>query len=307
MKILFLGSSLFSQIVLEELLKSKHEVVSLVCQPDRPSGRGHKLVSPEIKVFAEKLGIKVFQFEKVSNHIDEVFEGVDIAVTASFGQILSRDFISRKMCLNVHPSLLPKYRGSTPLQTALLNGDTKSGVTIQKMEYEVDSGDIILNQEIDIDKNDDFHSITLKTAEIGGDLLVKALDLIEKNEASFTKQDSSQATFTKMIKKEDGQLKFSDTAENLVNRVRALGENPGCYFFVGEDRIKVTKMAICEVFEGNAGDIIVKNRKFLVRASDKCVEILKCQAPNGKMLDARDFLNGYKFKSTKVNDVTWYK
>lgn len=304
MKVLFLGSSDFSQIVLERLLQSKHKVLAVVCQPDRPSGRGHKLVSPEIKAFAETKGIKVFQFEKVSQHIDEVFEGVDIAVTASFGQILSRDFIARKMCLNVHPSFLPIYRGPTPLQTALLNGDKETAVTIQKMVYEVDQGDILLQEKIKIDDEDSFSTLTEKTARLGGELLVKALDLIESKKEKYIKQDSQEATYTKMIQKEDGFLDFNFTATKLHNKVRALGENPGCYFFIGEDRIKVLKTAICTEFNIKSGEILVQNKRFLIGTSDGSLEILKCQAPNGKMLNAKDFLNGYKFKEMKVNDAT---
>ena len=304
MKVLFLGSSLFSEIVLEKLLKSHHEVVAVVCQPDRPSGRGHKLVAPNIKSIAQQKGIKVFQFEKVSQHIDEVFEGVDIAVTASFGQILSRNFINSKPCINVHPSLLPKYRGATPLQTALLNGDEETAVTIQKMEYEVDSGDIILSEKVLIEQDDTMQTLTIKTAEIGGKLAVKALDQIEQNIETYKKQNAQEATYTKMITKEDGFLNFNQTAQQIINRIRALGENPGCYFFVGEDRIKVAKAAICSDFGRKTGEISIKNKRFLVMAKDKFVEILRCQAPNGKMLDAKDFINGYKFSDYKVNDAT---
>ena len=303
MKILFLGTSDFSQIVLEEILKSKHKVLAVVCQPDRPSGRGHKFIAPKIKEFAQQKGIKVFQFDKVSEHIDEVFEGVDVAVTASFGQILSREFINKKMCLNVHPSKLPTYRGPTPLQTALLNGDKMTAVSIQKMEYEVDSGDIILCQDVEIGGNDTMSSLTEKTAKIGGELVVKALDMIENKSVKFTKQDASKATFTKMIKKEDGFLDFGESAEKLVNKIRALGENPGCYFFVGQDRIKVQKAKVFEEKTGNTGDILIKNKKFLVKAKDNFVEIERCQAPNGKVLDAKDFLNGYKFSRDKANDT----
>ena len=303
MKILFLGTSDFSQIVLEEILKSKHKVLAVVCQPDRPSGRGHKFIAPKIKEFAQQKGIKVFQFDKVSEHIDEVFEGVDVAVTASFGQILSREFINKKMCLNVHPSKLPTYRGPTPLQTALLNGDKMTAVSIQKMEYEVDSGDIILCEDVEIGGNDTMSSLTEKTAKIGGELVVKALDMIENKSVKFTKQDASKATFTKMIKKEDGFLDFGESAEKLVNKIRALGENPGCYFFVGQDRIKVQKAKVFEEKTGNTGDILIKNKKFLVKAKDNFVEIERCQAPNGKVLDAKDFLNGYKFSRDKANDT----
>ena len=156
----------------------------------------------------------------------------DLFVTASFGQILSREFLSKKMGLNVHPSKLPKYRGPTPLQTALLNGDTKTSVTIQKMEYEVDSGDILLCEDVEINDDDDFLTLEEKTANLGGSLLVKALDLIEKKEEVFKKQNSLYATYTKMIRKEDGFLDFNNSADNIVNKIRAISENPGCYFFI---------------------------------------------------------------------------
>lgn len=302
MKVLFLGSSAFSIGVLGELLKSKHEVVAVICQPDRPSGRGHKLVAPQIKEYAQNLGLKVLQYERVNRNIDEIFSiDFDVFVTASFGQIISREFLSKKMGLNVHPSKLPKYRGATPLQYALMNGDKETSVSIQKMEYEVDSGDIILCEDIKIDDEDTFSSLSEKTAKLGGELLVKSLDLIESGKVKFYPQDGSKATFTKMIKKEDGFLDFNNKSEDLVNRVRALGENPGCYFFIGEDRIKVQKLAICRDFELKIGEIKVINKQFLIGARGGCVKVLKCQNPNGKMLDAKDFLNGYKFKSEKVN------
>lgn len=172
------------------------------------------------------------------------------------------------------------------------------------MVYEVDQGDILLQEKIKIDDEDSFSTLTEKTARLGGELLVKALDLIESKKEKYIKQDSQEATYTKMIQKEDGFLDFNFTATKLHNKVRALGENPGCYFFIGEDRIKVLKTAICTEFNIKSGEILVQNKRFLIGTSDGSLEILKCQAPNGKMLNAKDFLNGYKFKEMKVNDAT---
>lgn len=302
MKVLFLGSSEFSIGVLEELLKSKHKVVAVICQPDRPSGRGHKLVAPEIKAYAANLQIPVYQYEKVNKNIDEIFSlDFDVFVTASFGQIISRTFLSKCLGLNVHPSKLPKYRGATPLQYALMNGDKETSVSIQKMEYEVDSGDIILCEDVKIEDEDTFSTLSRKTAKIGGRLLAEALDLIESGKVKYYPQDSSKATYTKMIQKEDGLLDFNCSAESIVNKVRAIGENPGCYFYIGEDRIKVGKLSICRDLELKIGEIRVENRKFLIGTSDGCVSVLRCQNPSGKMLDVKDFLNGYKFKENKVN------
>ncbi len=303
MKILFLGSSEFSVGVLQRLLESRHKVVAVICQPDRPCGRGHKLTSPIIKEFAQTRGISVLQFEKVNQNIDEIFSlDFDVFVTASFGQILSREFLSKKLGLNVHPSKLPKYRGATPLQTALLNGDTKTAVTVQKMVYEVDSGDIILSQDLAIDEEDDFLSLSEKSSKIGGELLVKALNLIEEGKAVFLPQNDNFATYTKMIKKEDGFLDFNCLACEIVNKVRALAYNPGCYFYINEERIKVAKATICQDFDVDIGEILIKNKEFLIKAKKGAVCILRCQAQGGKMLDAKDFLNGYTFKSNRVNE-----
>ena len=165
MKVLFLGSPEFAKIVLSYVLESHHEVVAVICQVDKPSGRGNKLTSPIIKPFAQEKGIPVFQFDKVNRHIEEIKNlGFDVFVTASFGQILSRDFLEIGEGLNVHPSMLPKYRGSTPIQTALLNCDEETGITIQKMRYEVDSGEVYMQKPFKIDCDDDFDSLSTKLA-----------------------------------------------------------------------------------------------------------------------------------------------
>lgn len=199
----------------------------------------------------------------------------------------------------MHPSKLPKYRGATPLQTALLNGDDSTAVSIQKVEYEVDSGDIILCEDLKIERHDDFSSLSDKAAALGGSLIVKALDLIESGKAKF-KAQSGEVSFTKKIEKEDGFLDFRESAEVIVNKVRALALNPGCFFMLGEDRIKVYAAESC-TGEGESGEIISNFKQFVIKSGEGAVRILKCQAPGGKVLSASDFLNGYKVKVDKVN------
>ena len=145
MKILFLGSSRFSLIVLQKMLEEGIDVGTVITQPDRPSGRGHKLTPTEVKTFALERGIEVKTFDKLRLHMEEVKTiDYDLSVVASFGQILPNEFLEHRLCINVHPSLLPKYRGASPIQSAILNGDKQSGVTIMKVAQEVDAGDIIL-------------------------------------------------------------------------------------------------------------------------------------------------------------------
>ena len=303
MKILFFGTPLFAEIVLKKLLE-KHEVVGIVCQPDKPANRGKKMQSPNIVNIAKSLNIPVCQFEKLKEHIED-FKKIkcDLFVTASYGKILPKEVLDLKMCINVHPSILPKYRGATPIQTALLNGDKVTGVTIMQTAVGMDDGDIILQKEVEIEKEEDYNSLMPRLAEIGGNLLLDAIEKIESGTAIFQKQDDSEATFVKLIKKEDGLLDFNETAESLVNKVRAYVEFPVAFFNIGDERIKVYKAEAVEGFENlEVGEIFTSKKEFVVKAKDKGFKILKCQVSGGKVLDVKDFLNGHKIEDKKVNE-----
>lgn len=295
MKVLFLGSPNFARAVLDGILAAGHEVVAAVCQPDRPASRGHKMQMPAVKEYAIENGIKVLQFEKVNRNLDEIRAlDYDIFVTASFGQILSREFLSMKMGLNVHPSLLPQFRGATPIQTALLRGCEKTGVTIQRMVYEVDAGDIIEQEEVDIFPDDDYVSLENRLSEVSVRLLIKALDDIENSRAKFVPQ-SGEPTFTKMIQKEDGKLDFLQPAFVNVNKVRALSHNPGCYFEIGGQRVKVLAAAVAsDNVLYRPKDIISDKKHFLIKCDGSVIEILKLISPNGKTIDGRAYLNGLR-------------
>lgn len=303
MKILFFGTPLFAEIVLKKLLE-KHEVVGIVCQPDKPANRGKKMQSPNIVNIAKVLNIPVYQFEKLKDHIED-FKKIkcDLFVTASYGKILPKEVLDLKMCINVHPSMLPKYRGATPIQTALLNGDKVTGVTIMQTAVGMDDGDIILQKEVEIEKEEDYNSLMPRLAEIGGNLLLNAIEKIENGTAIFQKQDDSKATFVKLIKKEDGLLDFNNTAESLVNKVRAYVEFPVAFFNICDERIKVYKAEAVEGFENlEVGEIFTSKKEFVVKAKDKGFKILKCQVSGGKVLDVKDFLNGHKIEDKKVNE-----
>lgn len=303
MKILFFGTPEFAEIVLKGLVESEFEVVGVVCQNDKPAGRGKKMVSPHIVELAKSFSLPVYQFEKISPNIDKFREiDYDYAVTASYGKILPKSFLDIKPCINVHPSMLPKYRGATPIQSALLNGDTKTGVTVMKTEVGMDDGDIFVQKEVEILPEDDYLTLIPRLANVGLELLLETLKKLENGTAVRTPQDNEKATFVKLIQKEDGLLDFGKSAADIVNKVRAYVENPVAYFFLGEDRIKVYK---ARVFDDSAdelaGTVIPNKKKFLIQAHDGVVEILRCQAPGGKVLDACSFLNGYHFKSRVVD------
>lgn len=303
MKILFFGTPRFAEIVLQGLIDSEFEVVGIVCQNDKPSGRGNKLVSPHIVSLAKANGLPVYQFEKLSQHIED-FKNIDydLAVTASYGKILPKAFLDIKPCINVHPSLLPKYRGATPIQSALLNGDRLTGVTIMKTEVGMDDGDVFVQQNLEILPEDDYLSLLEKLANMGLKLLLETLKKIENGTVVRTPQNHEEATFVKLIKKEDGLLDFSESAERLVNKVRAYVESPVAHFYLGGDLIKVYKAQKGQIdVTAEVGQIIKEKKRLFVKAQDGFLEILRCQASGGKVLNVIDFLNGYHFKAMVVD------
>ncbi len=303
MKILFFGTPRFAEIILNGLVENKFDVVGVVCQNDKPAGRGNKIKTPHIVELAKQFEIPVYQFEKIKEHIDD-FKAMDydLAVTASYGKILPKSFLDIKPCINVHPSMLPKYRGATPIQTALLNGDTMTGVTVMKTEVGMDDGDIFEQKEVEILPEDDYISLLDKLAYVGLDLLIDVLKKIDNGTAVRTPQDDSKATFVKLIQKEDALLDFSMPVESLVNKVRAFVENPVAFFILGEDRIKVYKAKVTNMStDAPVGQIVSTRKHFLIQAKDGVIEILKCQSAGGKVLDASSFLNGYRFKTLVVN------
>ncbi len=300
MKIVFLGSSNFSLQCLKALLNANYEVIAVVCQPDKPSGRGNKTMPSEIKNYAISNNIPVFQFNKIRVDGVETLKSLkpDIIVVASYGQILSQEILDIALPINVHGSLLPKYRGATPIQTALLNGDKETGITIMKMEYEVDSGDIILQKGICIEDDDNAETLFEKMGTLGGELLVEALRLIEENKAHFVPQKSEYATFTKLIKKEDAEINFNEDAETIVNKVRAYYKNPTAYFVRDGEKFKVYKACKREnLTKLLSGEVVCANSKegLVIKCLNGAVEILEIQAPNGKRMNAKAFLNGRKF------------
>lgn len=294
MKVLFLGSSHFSKIVLEKMLEKEIDVCAIITQPDRPSGRGHKLTPTEVKTFAIAKGIEVFTFEKVRKNIEEIKQiDYDIAVVASFGQILPQSFLDIKLTINVHPSLLPKYRGATPMQNAILNGDEKTGVTIMKVAKEVDSGDIILQKEVIL--NDEYYSeLEEKLGVLGGEMISDVIEQIRNETIKFVPQDHEKAVLVQKFTKEDGYIDLNENSKNIVNKVRALSEELGCFIKINGNNLKIGKVQdVTKDFEVEKGYILNNKKRFVVGCDGGAVEILTCQAPSGKMVAGRDYLNGH--------------
>lgn len=303
MKVLFLGSPYFAVKILKRLLQSSHNVVAVVTQSDKPSGRGQKLMPTQVKQFATEKGIPVYSFDKLSQHLDEIEKiDYDIAVTASFGQILNEKFLSIAPCINVHPSLLPKYRGATPIQSALLSGDKVTGVSIMEVVRAVDAGDVIAQKQVKIEEDDDYTTLQDKLADVGGDMLVEVLDLFALGQVKTFKQDDDKATFCRKLEKSDAFLDLNNTASEIVNQSRALCEM-GVFILVDGQRLKVAQIKnVGKDFQNlKIGEVAPVKGRIILGCSDGAVEIGKCLSKNGKMVPAKDFLNGFSFEGKKIN------
>lgn len=309
MKVVFLGTPNFAKNCLERLLQSKHQVLAVVCAHDKKQGRGQKLTPPPVKTFALKHNIPVYQFSKIRLEGVETLKSLnpDIMVTAAFGQILSQEIlnIAKFGVINVHGSILPKYRGAAPVQYALLNGETKTGVSIMKTQVGIDDGPVLLTKEVDIDPTDNTETLMEKLSVIGGELLVEALDLIESGRAIWTEQDHEKATFTKMLKKEKSQIDFNQTPNQIVNFVRAYAPNPCATFNYNDMTFKVYFAKVADFNQNENlinGTVVCANSKkgLIVKCQDGFVEIELLQAPSSKIMRAKDYLNGKKIEVGSV-------
>lgn len=306
MKIAFLGSSEFSKIVLEKLISSRNKVVCCVCNLDKESGRGHKIVFSPVKEYAIKNNIPLLQYKSISKEgFDEVKSfNPDVLVTASFGQILRQNIIDLAPhgVINVHSSLLPKYRGSCPVNWAIIKGETVTGVTIMKTDIGLDTGDMILTKKVDIKPDETAGELLLRLADIGADALLEVLDKIENGTATYTKQDESKSSYYPMLDKYSGKIDFDKQPSEIVNLCRGLNPWPLCYIGDTAEKIKVYKAAEYmateeekQQFENfNLGQVVIANAKkgLILKCNGGFVLLQTIQAPNTKVMDSKAFLNG---------------
>lgn len=322
MNLVFLGTPDFAVPSLKSIINSKHKVLAVVTQPDKPVGRNGKICFSPVKQVAIDNGIKVLQYNKIR------LEGVDdlkalkpdIMVTCAFGQILSKEIldIAPHGVINVHGSLLPKYRGAAPIQQAVINGDKETGITVMQTEEGVDTGDMILVEKTLVYPDETAGELFERLAEIGADAVVKALDLIESGKAVFVKQDDSAATHVKMFKKEDGVIDFSLSSQKIHDFVRGMNPWPCAFTFLNGKILKVFKADVvdsvfacadkelCELERGAVAFADLKNG-LVIKTPDGGVRLSEVQEEGGKRMDDKTFLLGHKIcrgtllKSEKTN------
>ena len=308
MKVIYLGTPEFAVKPLESVIKSGiHEVVAVVCQPDRPVGRKAVITPPPTKVVAEKYGIPVLQYEKIRNGGAEELKkfNADIMVTCAYGQILTKDILD--VCkfgvINIHASLLPKYRGAAPIQYAIVCGETETGVTFMKTEEGLDTGDIIRAYKTEIKECETSAELAERLSDIGAEHINEVLSSIENGEASYTKQDDSLANVVRTIKKENTVVDFKGSGKETANFIN--GMYPLAYSFCKGKKYKFYRAKQAGDFpDGNkkakAGEVIFADKRLIVSCGSSAVEILELQEEGGKRLAARDFLNGRKILAGDV-------
>ena len=304
MKIIFMGTPDFAVGTLEAILKAGHEVVLVVTQPDKPKGRSGALQFTPVKECALAHNIEVFQPTRI--RLEENVEylrkyDADIIVVAAFGQILPKSILEMKKhgCINVHASILPKYRGAAPIQWAVINGDEVTGVTIQQMDVGVDTGDIILIKELAIAKDETGGGLFDKLAVIGAEACVEALEQIANGTATRTPQNHEEATHVSMISKEFGEIDWNRSAVEIERLIRGLNPWPSAYTTLEGKTFKIWKAnVIAETSAyGPGGIVAVTKNSILVQTGEGQLELLEVQLEGKKRMETDAFLRGYNVEA----------
>lgn len=301
MKIVFMGTPDFAVPCLRALAGSGHEVAAVFTQPDKPKGRGYKMIPTPVKAAAEEYGYKVYQPLSLRKGDDaeeamKILKDIapELIVVTAYGQILPREILElpKYGCINIHASLLPKYRGAAPINWVLLNGETQTGVTSMQMSEGLDTGDMLIKRSTDIGTNETYEELYSRLSDMGGEVLLETLDSIERGDLAPEKQDDSLSCYSPMITKDMSALDFSQPAQEIHNTIRGV---TGFTMLEGK-RLKVFRSEILDKIapDGEAGEII-DEKNFTVRCGDGGqIRFLEVQPEGKKRMKTEDFLRGKK-------------
>ena len=312
MNIIFMGTPDFAAVCLQTLIDNSSEYdcslseravrtpnseLNVITPPDKPKGRKYELTPCAVKVLAQENNIPVYQPSSMRDEAaEELIKSLapDLIVVVAYGKILPKNIldIPKYGCINIHASLLPKYRGSSPIHSAIIGGETVTGITSIQMDEGMDTGDMLLKKELPIEKNDTTVTLHDKLAVLGGEVLVetiKNLDTIKPQ-----KQNENEATYTKILNKEDGKIDWNESAEQIRNKIRGLQPWPSAYT---EMDGKILKIFFADVvkLQGKAGDIMTDNGKLIIYCGENAILINELQIENKKRMKTDEFLRGYKF------------
>ena len=308
MRVVFLGTPDFGVPSLLALKEAGYEVVGVFTQPDRPKGRGNKTVMSPVKECALKMGVPVFQPQKIRKDGVEDLKALkpDLCVTAAFGQVLSQEILDIPTLgtVNVHSSLLPKYRGSAPVHYAIMEGEKVTGVTTMLTDKGMDTGDILLQKPVEILPGETTGELTDRLAPIGAELLIETVRLMEKGECPRRKQDENEASYFPMLTKEMGRIDWTAQADRIIDRIRGLSPWPGTYTVINGEVLKIRRGEAVEALEGTPGQILAANAKegLVIRAGENAVRVTELQAQGGRPMSARDYLRGHALSAERCDE-----
>ena len=313
MKIVYAGTPEFATLPLQALIDNGFDVVGVITQEDKPQGRKGILTPPPVKTLAQQYNIPVLQPKKIREAIAEVSTlGGELLVTCAYGQILTQELLDsfEKGVWNIHAGLLPAYRGASPIQSCLVNGEEKTGVTVMKTELGLDSGDILCVEETEIEENETCGELSARLSAIGANLIVKALKLLQSGEYTLQKQADEGVNVVRKIHKEQAQISFDKSVKEVVNLVRAMNPAPVAYAIVGDIKLNVYRAEKAQINEEEkavfenavCGEILndKPKRGLLVKCADGVVKLTEVQASGGKKMSGSDFLNGRKVQKGQV-------
>ncbi len=303
-----MGTPTFAVNSLEQLTQAGHEIIAVITQPDRPKGRGKKLSPPPVKEKALELGLKVLQPEKVKDSIFiEKLQQLNpqVIVVVAFGQILPKAILDLPEygCINVHASLLPRYRGPAPIHWAIINGETESGVTTMLMDEGLDTGDMLLKARVLIDQNMTTGELHDRLAILGGQVLVETLEKLEKNLLKPEPQNHELATYAPLLTKEHEKIDWKKSAVSVHNLVRGMNPWPGAYTFIEDRRIKIKETRLKDKLDlqGQPGEVLaITSEGLWVQTGDKPLLITKVQPSGKNEMSVNDFVNGYRIKPGQI-------
>lgn len=304
MRVVFMGTPAFALPPLEMLLKNKSvEVVAVYTQPDRANRRGNKITFSPVKQLAVEQGVPVYQPATLrdSDAQDELRSlRPDVLIVVAYGQILPAEVLEIPTygALNIHASLLPKYRGAAPIQRAILAGEKETGVSLMRLDEGMDTGDVLCQATLKIEESMDSDALTIALSELGAEVLQESLENLPERLTQAQPQDHTQATYADKIDKKEGQVNWQQRAEDVKNLVRALHANPGTYTYFRNKRLKLHRLGeIADTTSGNPGEVVsLADGRLWLRCSDKAIEICELQPENKGRMNARDFINGYQLK-----------
>ena len=306
-RVMFMGTPSFALPALQMLHTENYQIVGVITQPDRPQGRGQVTNPPAVKILAQKFGLPVYQPNNIKEQ--DFFElakdlNPEMIVVAAFGQILPKHIldIPHLGCLNIHPSLLPKYRGAAPINWALIKGETKTGVTIMMMDEEMDSGAILEQEETIVDPSENYGHLHDRLARHGATLLMKAIGHLLSGGAQPRPQDSSLATFAPRLTKEKGEINWHSSVSDICNLIRGLSPSPAAYSILDGKLIKIyaaePKPEITDKIPGSFGESLADG--IAVTAADGYVILKEVQLAGKKRMSVNEFLRGYKLNPNNI-------